>query len=335
MIRYGRLKVFDAFRKDESLPKWQKANADNNTTDTTGFSIRLTTNNSVVGFAEGPRFSDDVDNEDMPPVLSWWQKLCNFVLRRKVPTIKPTSADVQRVFSQVIGNAEPLQQLAKANGKGDTDVGGLMLELAAYFALIKQAKDNGQVALTEKMTDAAKIFVYEAMLAACGFNRFLTEGALLEYLALPKLGTEEKPRYYEGFRLDWIANFTRILPPDVVAKKKIADSLLIFDNYAILHYDPLKAASEKTKAEKRDPILFGLIEGSNKLYFVADWIDEYCDLTFREVADALKDIEYENDDFEMQTAHYRKLLGEVGQELLKEYGTIEEMKQVAQLWLNK
>jgi len=42
--------------------------------------------------------------------------------------------------------------------------------------------------------------------------------------------------------------------------------------------------TRKRRDEKRkDPILFGVIAGSNKLYFIGDWIDEYCDLRFDDV----------------------------------------------------
>jgi hypothetical protein len=36
-----------------------------------------------------------------------------------------------------------------------------------------------------------------------------------------------------------------------------------------------KAEVEKAK----DPILFGVLKGTRNLYFIGDWIDEYCDLT--------------------------------------------------------
>lgn len=37
----------------------------------------------------------------------------------------------------------------------------------------------------------------------------------------------------------------------------------------------------------RDPVLFGLINESSRFYYVAEWEDEYCDLTFEEIADKL------------------------------------------------
>ena len=50
----------------------------------------------------------------------------------------------------------------------------------------------------------------------------------------------------------------------------------------ILHYDPNNDATNITEKEKelrKDPILFGVLENSKKLYYVGDWKDEYCNLT--------------------------------------------------------
>jgi hypothetical protein len=60
----------------------------------------------------------------------------------------------------------------------------------------------------------------------------------------------------------------------------------VFDNYVVLHYDPQANAYGMTQEEvrkKKDPILFGVIHSSNKLYFVGDWIDEVCDLTLEQL----------------------------------------------------
>ena len=49
--------------------------------------------------------------------------------------------------------------------------------------------------------------------------------------------------------------------------------------------------NEMTKEEvekKKDPILFGVIKNSTKLYFVADWKDDYCELTLEEMFKVLK-----------------------------------------------
>lgn len=47
-------------------------------------------------------------------------------------------------------------------------------------------------------------------------------------------------------------------------------------------YKQTEAEKESERRKRTDPILFGLISGSKNLYYIADWIDEYCDLTLEE-----------------------------------------------------
>ena len=49
-----------------------------------------------------------------------------------------------------------------------------------------------------------------------------------------------------------------------------------------------KAKTTKKEAKaKRDPILFGMINHSDKLYYIDSWVDELCDLTIETIADKL------------------------------------------------
>ena len=54
-------------------------------------------------------------------------------------------------------------------------------------------------------------------------------------------------------------------------------------NGAMSESHPKKKNSSLTKREieaKKDPILFGVIKDSNKLYYIGDWITEDCNLTW-------------------------------------------------------
>lgn len=56
------------------------------------------------------------------------------------------------------------------------------------------------------------------------------------------------------------------------------------------HYDPEAKSWAETHADRaarRDPILFGVLAGRRQLYFVGEWIDEYCDLSLDQIADTL------------------------------------------------
>ena len=156
--------------------------------------------------------------------------------------------------------------------------------LDEYISCIGYAEKSGQKALKDKLFQNLVINKYESMLYAKGYYKVLTEENLVKFAkGCPK-----------ALSLDYISNYVRTIPLDVLTKKINVDELEIFDNYVILHYDPEDDGTEMTNeekakeiAKKRDPILFGLIAGSNKLYYIADWEDEYCDLKFQDVVDAL------------------------------------------------
>lgn len=148
-----------------------------------------------------------------------------------------------------------------------------------YMVALKQANELGQKALADKLT--AEIFnnKYESILYAENFHYKITEEELVYFVKKTE----------KGVRLDYIENFVRPIPKEVAEIKKKADSLLVFDNYCILHYDPelksykqTKEQEEELRRKKSDPILFGMINGSRNLYYITDWIDEYCNLTLEE-----------------------------------------------------
>jgi hypothetical protein len=147
---------------------------------------------------------------------------------------------------------------------------------------------TGQVALKEQIFEQLTVNKYESVLWANGMYKAVSEDKIVEFTK----GSDK------GLSLDYMANFSRVTPSDVVKKKIEADKLGVFDNYVILHYDPEAKSYVQTEEEKRkeierrkDPILFGVIMGSDKLYYIGDWIDDYCDLTFEALTDKLgKDI---------------------------------------------
>lgn len=50
--------------------------------------------------------------------------------------------------------------------------------------------------------------------------------------------------------IDYIKNFTRVIPDSVAEKKVLADNLQVFDNYVILYYDPTGKSFSLTEYEK-------------------------------------------------------------------------------------
>lgn len=160
--------------------------------------------------------------------------------------------------------------------------------ITEYVNCIGYTEQTGQVSLKEKLFEKLVINKYESILYSKGMYKALSEELLVKL-------AKNSPK---ALSLDYIANFVRAIPMDVIKKKIEADKLEVFDNYVILHYDPEGISYASTNEEKekevkkaKDPILFGVILGSNKLYYIDDWIDEYCDLTFDKCVEQLgKDV---------------------------------------------
>lgn len=154
------------------------------------------------------------------------------------------------------------------------------LEKAFY-----EAVDAGQEALGQKLLTELSRETRESLMYAKGIRHFIERDDLVKY----------KNKIRDGHISDTVLkHFTRVIPKDVLAKKdKVKD---IFDDFVIYHYWDEKAEENRQKKQKitpdekaklRDPVLFGIIKETNRLYFIADWEDEYCDLTFDEMVDVL------------------------------------------------
>lgn len=151
------------------------------------------------------------------------------------------------------------------------------LEKAFYLAI-----ENGQDALAEKFLKQVALETKECELYAKGIRFFIEESDLQKHKYKVRGGHISDTRF---------SDYTRIIPKAVLKKKKEVEEW--FDDFVIYHYwseeaqKDIKSMSKEEKQQMRDPILFGITKESNKLYFIADWEDDYCDLTFTEIVDAL------------------------------------------------
>ena len=144
--------------------------------------------------------------------------------------------------------------------------------------LEKFLRDSGQINQADKVHLYKEILASEIVLLKNNINKYLLEEDIIEFM----LKSEK------GIQIDFLRNFDNILPMDVAKKKIDTDKLLVFDNYAVLYYDPnidpfRKLKDEEVKRKAADPILFGMITGSNKLYYVTDWVYDDDDITIEKV----------------------------------------------------
>ena len=266
----GKLEIFENFRVDHDLPKFRKPEVNGpddgneygmmNSFAASRMSIMSSDSSGLVVFQSG----DKPEGKSAP--LSWWKKL--FAKKEPKPAPEPVpELSVQDFFKSVKNSTEELAVVTE--------------RATGYESALRKAIENGQTALKERLDKMVLAVRAETQLVALDMAKYLEEDTLVEFV-------KKSPK---GLRLDRVANFTRVIPDDIYAKKKLADERGVFDNYCVLHYDPQGKSWAETHAEvqakKKDPILFGLIEGRRRLYYVGDWVDEFCDLTLDQIADAM------------------------------------------------
>lgn len=262
--KQDKLEVFENFITDESLPKFDKKSTFVST------SITLAASNQLF-FVTQPEENGSIiihPSSVANALQPFYKKLFYWFvdLFRKKQQPDGPSMTIEEFFASVKSSSETLDiVLERAHG---------------YKRSMLNAKRSGQRALYEQLESGLGAYKAETQLVGANMTKFIKE--------------EDVVRFYKGckkgLRLDWVKNFTRTIPEDIIDKKLELDALGVFDNYVILHYDPDAKSYAETQQEKerrKDPILFGVMKGKRQLYFVGDWIDELCDLTLDQVADAL------------------------------------------------
>lgn len=261
--------IFDRFEYDLDLPKFKKNSEKhqqytmvvqngltlNNSFSQSGFITNSTLTTNTIGqngFVSYQQLSESTLSKLLKIVSLGYIKL-----KKKIKTTK-----VNYVFDLVLNNKEKLEKFEEKNKE--------------YQILIDNAKKLGQTALVEKLELNKEVKKYENNLLVNNIFNFISEKSLLEF----------SKNCERGLKLDYIKNFTRIIPQNILDKKIKCDELELFDNYVILYYDPKNDSTSLTKKEiekLKDPILFGVCSHTRKLYFVGDWIDELCNLTFDQI----------------------------------------------------
>lgn len=155
--------------------------------------------------------------------------------------------------------------------------------------LIEGYKKAGQYGKAETAKKLVPQLAHELAIAKMGYTKYVTESQMIDFVKKSERGVMvDFLRYYEGS-----------IPAEVVQRKAETDEKMVFDNYVIAYYADLKkkavAKEEKQKEQKRekatavrrDPILFGIVKQTRKLYYICDWITPEDDLTLDKLEEVL------------------------------------------------
>ena len=276
MIINKKLKIFEYFEIDSSLQKFQKVDK-GSTIDDIQFSDESISISS-------PPTSDNVNTQiDYMNYLN--QQHIGPIAKFKIYLFKWMFKDYfDTSISDKKLNADKVLDFFK---KIKTNISELSYDegtIENYIKILENAQKTGQVALVETLIRKKDILLLESTLIKGGFKTYITEDLVVKFFSKFKIYNNKQ------LKMSWIKNFNRIIPDDVIKSKEKADKLKVFDNYVVLHYDKNDDQTKLTKTEVaklKDPILFGVIKNSTRLYFIGDWEDEYCDLTLNKLLEKM------------------------------------------------
>jgi hypothetical protein len=152
---------------------------------------------------------------------------------------------------------------------------------------------QGQNALSDRFLAELKRETILSEVYGCGLRFYLKKSLIDQYKYKVRGGHISHTLYDK---------YTNPIPKDIAYKKLKLEKSKIFDDFVIYHYwneeaeDKKKKreenknvkVSEEEKSQMRDPILFGIRKDCpDILFFIDEWVDDYCDLSFDELVNKL------------------------------------------------
>ena len=169
----------------------------------------------------------------------------------------------------------------------------LKTRLSKLQSLLRSSKENDQQGLYETLAEKIVNLIREQEAASAGFDKWI------DYETVQKFMRQVKDSDGNGYvSFCKLEEFPRLIPKDVTAKLKVLKKKNIFNELWILHltYNEDKLKTNKEKIKEKDPIVFGRLtndqnsssENPSKLFYITDWVDEYCDLTLEKFTKVVK-----------------------------------------------
>lgn len=162
------------------------------------------------------------------------------------------------------------------------------------LALLRKAVVTGQKKMAENLTNQYEHVLKEIRAIDHGYNTVIFRSDVERYISDIK---DVNP-----IRIIELENYERDIPDEVITKIMDIKENNLFDQMYVMFTDySLKETKKVAKhRHEKDPILFGCFKDKTnhdipeeRLFFIADWIDEKCDLTLKEL---VKGYETKNSD---------------------------------------
>lgn len=159
------------------------------------------------------------------------------------------------------------------------------LSVNAHALLDKYCR-TGQEKAARKLLFVMQSLDKEKALIDMGINRFIYKDDIDFYI--DNCTNETNP-----VKIIELRNYVRDVPEE--AAEIVEKTQSIFDEFFVVYTDYASNDDRRVEAENRrkDPILFGTFLSEknrvciDRFYFLADWVDEFCDLTLDKMLEAL------------------------------------------------
>lgn len=162
------------------------------------------------------------------------------------------------------------------------------------LTLLKKAIITGQKKMAENLTNQYELVLKEIRAINHGYTTVIFRSDVEKYI--------NDIKDINPIRIIELENYERDIPDDVIDKIADIKENDLFDQMYVMFTDySLKETKKVAKhRHEKDPILFACFKDKTnhdipdeRLFFIADWIDEKCDLTLEEL---VKGYEAKNSD---------------------------------------
>ena len=197
--------------------------------------------------------------------------------------VKLTSLDGQNRVVQPSEYFDYLKSVGihQTNENLDTLEGILSIELS-------RAKATGQTLMFKRLAFMASVLLKERELLSIGIDKYVMRSDIEKYVN----AVENKT-----VKIIDIERYTRTIPDEIAEQLQALRERNIFDKFFVVFTDYTGEIERQVEKERRDkdPIVFGAfsqpigdgVDIHDRFYYIADWIDEYCDLTLSKMVDEM------------------------------------------------
>jgi hypothetical protein len=205
---------------------------------------------------------------------------------------EPVIAVGQNVQVEIEGGIDPNEYFSVLKNEGQIITPEQLDAQLHYCAKeIIRAEKNGQTNFVKDLKFQAQVLLRERCLLEIGVTKYVQRDAV-------KAGIDRiSPK--NSVKLIELSRYSRFIPESASDKIQAIRDKEIFDDYIVVFTD-LTDNDYKTPKERefvkrnRDPICFGVFRDQqqhrvyNRMYLVADWEDEICDMTYDKFLTNLK-----------------------------------------------